>query len=591
MSTAASQRPVRLLSLDGGGVRGLSEIMILQHLMEAMNRCRGEKEELHPWQVFDMIGGTSTGGIIAIMLGRLRMSLEDCETAYLTLSRKIFTPKRRKRNLFGKGKDFLNADGKFDARVVEQEIIKLLKDLPDCDEDTLLKDSESKCRVFVVTTRQTNSEPAILRSYKNSEGVPVVFDECKVWEACRATSAAPTFFDPIQIGKYGQVFADGGMLYNNPVQLTHREASNIWPGRGQLLISIGTGSAPGKSLKGNLKTVIDRMQEIVTETEQTANDFYHDHNDMVENHLYYRFNVTNGLADIGLEEYREIRAMADATQTYLDNGEISKRFDSCANILAKEHQPIVLQSTSERQDQELEQQRIIEWLSPLNFFKTQIDVSQKRQDGTGQWLLESKEFVTWVSTPGDILWCSGMPGAGKTVLAIGIAFIYFDYKEEAIQTPLNIVSSLLKQLLQNRVKLCSDLKPFCNRHWRQNTRPSLSEISKVLQNVLTSHDRVFVVIDALDECPEKDGIRATFLRWLKDLVKNMSMVVLSRPNVHIDQEFKGVTRLEIRATEEDIVTYLEDRIQHNVSLQRSIKKDPHLKSLIIETITEKSQGM
>ena len=125
------------------------------------------------------------------------------------------------------------------------------------------------------------------------------------------------------------------MLYNNPVQLTHREASNIWPGRGQLLISIGTGSAPGKSLKGNLKTVIDRMQEIVTETEQTANDFYHDHNDMVENHLYYRFNVTNGLADIGLEEYREIRAMADATQTYLDNGEISKRFDSCANILAK----------------------------------------------------------------------------------------------------------------------------------------------------------------------------------------------------------------------------------------------------------------
>ena len=128
-------------------MRGLSEIMILQHLMEAMNRCRGEKEELHPWQVFDMIGGTSTGGIIAIMLGRLRMSLEDCEMAYLALSRKIFTPKRQKGNLVGKGKDFLTADGKFDARVLEEEIIKLLKNLPDSDEDTLLKDLEPKCRV------------------------------------------------------------------------------------------------------------------------------------------------------------------------------------------------------------------------------------------------------------------------------------------------------------------------------------------------------------------------------------------------------------------------------------------------------------
>ena len=125
------------------------------------------------------------------------------------------------------------------------------------------------------------------------------------------------------------------MLYNNPVQLIHREASNIWPDRRALLISIGTGSAPGKSLKGDLKTVIDRMKEIVAETEKTANDFFYDHGDMVKNNLLYRFNVTNGLANIGLEEYKEVGAMADATQTYLGNGEISKRVESCAKILAE----------------------------------------------------------------------------------------------------------------------------------------------------------------------------------------------------------------------------------------------------------------
>ena len=70
----------KILSLDGGGVRGLSIIMILKHLMRNLNRERGV--HVHPWEEFDMIGGTSTGGIIAIMLGRLHMTLEECEAAY-----------------------------------------------------------------------------------------------------------------------------------------------------------------------------------------------------------------------------------------------------------------------------------------------------------------------------------------------------------------------------------------------------------------------------------------------------------------------------------------------------------------------------
>ena len=50
----------KILSLDGGGVRGLSIIMILKYIMKRLNRARGFS--LHPWQEFDMIGGTSTGG-------------------------------------------------------------------------------------------------------------------------------------------------------------------------------------------------------------------------------------------------------------------------------------------------------------------------------------------------------------------------------------------------------------------------------------------------------------------------------------------------------------------------------------------------
>jgi len=63
----------RLLSLDGGGVRGLSSLLILREIMEEIQRQSGREETPLPSQYFDLIGGTSTGGLIAIMLGRLRM--------------------------------------------------------------------------------------------------------------------------------------------------------------------------------------------------------------------------------------------------------------------------------------------------------------------------------------------------------------------------------------------------------------------------------------------------------------------------------------------------------------------------------------
>ena len=63
----------RVLSLDGGGVRGLSSLVILREIMEEIQRKSAVQDTPLPCQFFDLIGGTSTGGLIAIMLGRLRM--------------------------------------------------------------------------------------------------------------------------------------------------------------------------------------------------------------------------------------------------------------------------------------------------------------------------------------------------------------------------------------------------------------------------------------------------------------------------------------------------------------------------------------
>jgi predicted acylesterase/phospholipase RssA len=105
-----------LLSLDGGGVRGLSSLLILQKLMESLDP---DNPPL-PCDYFDMIGGTSTGGLIAIMLGRLHMTVDECITEYKRLSPRIFTKVHHRVSWGGELR------GRFDHEALEEGIRSLL---------------------------------------------------------------------------------------------------------------------------------------------------------------------------------------------------------------------------------------------------------------------------------------------------------------------------------------------------------------------------------------------------------------------------------------------------------------------------------
>jgi len=90
MAPIEPSRGLSLLVIDGGGVKGLSALYLLEQLMSLVNAEAKNESPLKPCEYFDMIGGTSTGGIIAVMLGRLRMSVRDCIDAYLRMSDSVF---------------------------------------------------------------------------------------------------------------------------------------------------------------------------------------------------------------------------------------------------------------------------------------------------------------------------------------------------------------------------------------------------------------------------------------------------------------------------------------------------------------------
>lgn len=91
---------LRILSLDGGGVRGYSMLILLQELMhktyvETEGRAPRYDQVPKPCEHFDLIAGTGTGGLIAIMLGRLRLDLETCKDVYVRMTRKVFVSDKR----------------------------------------------------------------------------------------------------------------------------------------------------------------------------------------------------------------------------------------------------------------------------------------------------------------------------------------------------------------------------------------------------------------------------------------------------------------------------------------------------------------
>lgn len=172
------------------------------------------------------------------------------------------------------------------------------------------------CR-FVCVTSEKLGKHFQLRSY-NSPWDAV--DDCPIWQACRATSAAPTFFPPMQIGNPPVAYIDGGLGYNNPIRALIEEKSHIWPDR-QIgcIVSIGTGFAVSRDVGRTVKPLFDKIKEMATDTEKVAREFAEEmkHRHGNEQKIYFRFSVQQGLEQVGLEEWREMGRIKVATHDYL----------------------------------------------------------------------------------------------------------------------------------------------------------------------------------------------------------------------------------------------------------------------------------
>ncbi|KAL5344189.1 hypothetical protein ACLOAV_010851 [Pseudogymnoascus australis] len=331
----SATKPLRLLSLDGGGVKGLTSLLILQEIFRALEKEVGH--EVQPYECFDLIGGTSTGGLIAIMLGRLLMTISEAIDAYKSLSPQIFQKKWWTQS---KPLKFLGGEAQqywFDGKNLENAVKKLLKERNVSEEVRLFDPDSTSCKTFVCAVSALSTQAELLRSYKAQRTGHRDYD-CSVCEAVRATSAAPLFFEPVTLKGSNATFIDGGVRVNNPIEQIKNEAENIWPSRPiGCIVSIGTGVTVPQGFnpkKSRLHAVLQSLASIATDANNKAREFRDskEGKSLFRGKKYFRYSVPQGMGEVDMADFEKVPYMEAITLPYMMDVDYS--IEECAQSLA-----------------------------------------------------------------------------------------------------------------------------------------------------------------------------------------------------------------------------------------------------------------
>ena len=168
-----------------------------------------------------------------------------------------------------------------------------------------------------------------------------------IWEAGRATSAAPTFFKRIYIGSEGAkvAYLDAGLGYNNPIQQVLEEAQAVFGSGRQLgcVVSLGTGETdaqdynqPGWFEKIVPFQLVKSLEKIATNAAKIAQDYEKKFQNGT--HIYFRLNVHRSVGRMALDEWQKLGNITLLTNNYLKEAAVSREIDRLVNILIRRNQ-------------------------------------------------------------------------------------------------------------------------------------------------------------------------------------------------------------------------------------------------------------
>lgn len=331
---------IRILAIDGGGIRG---VMVMELLMK-IEKLTGKRV----FELFDLCVGVSTGAILVCALAaEANMTVPEAVQLYKKISHKIF----HRPSTF----DVLSATSRlvfshayYDTALWESFLKKHIGYRRMIDTAKLGHCPKVACISTTVTEERIDAH--IFRNYALPPNVHSVYNGSytpKLWQVVRASSAAPAYFGDFLLNS--EIHQDGGVLFNNPTAVAIHEAKLLWPHEKiSCVVSFGTGRNPNKSRSGDGRKLInpDMMGEVAAETFSSwktkflrildsATDTEATHvilSDLLPAGSYFRFNpyLTEWLSMVEVRPEKIAQLENDAWMYYRKNED---KFEHVAELL------------------------------------------------------------------------------------------------------------------------------------------------------------------------------------------------------------------------------------------------------------------
>ncbi|CUA76638.1 Nephrocystin-3 [Mus musculus] [Rhizoctonia solani] len=280
------------------------------------------RDTIHPYEHFEIIAGTGTGGVSACMLGRLRMPIAKAIERYARFVEEVFTDKKWYGPTMYKATKL-------------QEALKSIVREETGDEAALMYDGQEsnacKTIVFAMAGHNLNAGlPVMFRSYSVATNTG---PNCPIWRAGHATMAQTGLFKHIEIfdSAVSQSFVGGELGCSNPVAHVLSEAARLFP-EGQVgsIISIGAGHArtiqlPSASRWSRSQDVMIMMKDLATDSERVSEEMAARFQGTVQ--VYFRFNVDQGMQDMKSGSWERLGEAIQHAKAYLQKHHTNQHLD------------------------------------------------------------------------------------------------------------------------------------------------------------------------------------------------------------------------------------------------------------------------
>ena len=227
-------------------------------------------------------------------------------------------------------------------------------------------------------------------------------------------------------------------------------------------------------------------------------------------------------------------------------------------------------------------------------------------------MVKSKQFADWKAQPDSLLWLHGIPGCGKTILSCtivedvlhhcdhnptqAVVYFYFDFNDLEKQQHEKMICSLITQLSIQSASTPQSLESLFSSKMNGKQQPVAGELLMTLQQIIQEFDETFIILDALDECKERQELLTDIDEIAGWKNEKLHMLATSRRENDIEESLEPLVNdqekicIQSALVNDDIRAYILERLRSDRRLRRWQKK-PQVQQEIERTLMDKADGM